>query len=339
MDRFEKILVVKPSSLGDVIHSLAFLSVLKGTYPESTIHWVIAKGLEGILEGHPMIDRLWIIEKDKWKKGSNVFATLGELISLFSSLRNEQYDLVVDLQGLFRSGLIAWAARAPLIIGFEEAREGSRFFYTHRITGGRDIHAVDRYLKVAAFLECDTGTVRFPLPTADDNSLPDSGEYAVLIPGARWATKRWPPERFGKVASMLPLPSVILGSSSDIGIAQTVQEHSAGKATSLAGKTSLRDVARIIGNARFVLTNDTGTMHLAAALGVKVFALFGPTDPKRTGPYGKGHIIIKSDSPCSPCFKKKCSVPHCMENVTVDRVYGTIVENMPVDYRLRDDIR
>ena len=147
-----KILIIKPSSLGDVVHSLPFLNVIRTCFPKAEIHWVIAKGLEGLLEGHPMVNKLWIINKDKWKKIKNVKGTISEFNVLFKELKKEKFDLVVDLQGLLRSGVLTAATGAPVKVGFKEAREGSKFFYTHKVEGGRDIYAVDRYLKIADFL-------------------------------------------------------------------------------------------------------------------------------------------------------------------------------------------
>lgn len=325
MPSFEKILIVKPSSLGDVVHALAFLDAFKKKHPDTSVHWVIAKGLENILERHPMIDKLWIIEKDKWKRPSRFFQTLKELRGLFQALKRERFDLVIDLQGLLRSGIISWFTRATAIVGFEEAREGSRYFYTKRIKGGRDIHAVDRYLKVAGYFGCTITDPQFPLPPSmyeGRRGLPE--KYAVIVPGARWKTKRWPPERFGEVASRLPIPSVILGGGADTDIAELVVGHSGGKAVSFAGKTSLSELVHIIRGAFFMLTNDTGPMHIAAALNIPVAAIFGPTDPRRTGPYGNNNIIIKSEIKCAPCLKKKCGTIECMEGISVDTVYASV---------------
>jgi heptosyltransferase-1 len=129
-----KILIIKPSSLGDVVHSLPFLNVIRTCVPKAEIHWVIAKGFEGLLEGHPMVNKLWIINKDKWKKIKNVKGTINELKGLFKELKKEKFDLVLDLQGLLRSGILTSATSAPVRIGFAEAREGSKFFYTHKVT-------------------------------------------------------------------------------------------------------------------------------------------------------------------------------------------------------------
>lgn len=327
-----KILIIKPSSLGDVVHSLPFLNALRDSFPRAEIHWIIAKGLDELLEGHPMINKLWIINKDDWKRIKSVRTTIKELRFLFKSLKAERYDLVIDLQGLLRSGIIAKATGAPVRVGFKEAREGSRLFYTDTVKGGKDVHAVDRNLEIAKFLGCDASDVKFPFPfffnfqlSTYSFQLPD--KYAVIVPGARWKTKRWHPEKFGKLASMLSVKSIIVGGKSDIDLADIVVRSSAGKALSTAGKTTLKELIEIIRNARCVVTNDSGPMHIAAALNVPVFAIFGPTSPLRTGPYGKPHVIIKKGLECSPCYKKKCKAVQCMEMIRVEEVADAIKQS------------
>ena len=327
----QKILVVKPSSLGDVVHSLPFLNALKERFPKAEVHWVIAKGLEDLLTGHPMINRIWVINKDMWKKLSHVRDSLHELRFFLKALKEENYDIVIDLQGLLRSGIMTLSTGASFRIGFQEAREGSRFFYTHRVKGGRDIHAVDRYLKIAAFLGCDINEVCFPLPLSFSSScLPQHvlhGDYAVIAPGARWKTKRWPPEKFGELSSILPLRTLIVGSKGDMDIAREVVALSGGKAVSLAGKTNLKELIEVIRGARFFVSNDSGPMHIAAALDIPVFAIFGPTDPLRTGPYGSRHTVIRKDVSCAPCFKRICNDFKCMKSLSVAKVYEIIQEN------------
>ncbi|MCC6346958.1 MAG: glycosyltransferase family 9 protein, partial [Nitrospirales bacterium] len=295
-----KILVVKPSSLGDIVHSMPFLQVMRETFPQAEIHWIVAKGLEGLIEGHPLIGKLWIIEKDHWKDLKRLGGTARELKSLFASLREEEFDLAVDLQGLLRSGILTRASRAPVRVGFSEAREGSTLFYTHRVRGGREVHAVDRYLKIASALGGTVRDVLFPLPPAEDSAevraiKSGAGDYVVIVPGARWKTKIWPAERFGRIASLLRERSIIVGSQADGERAKEIEALSGGKALSLAGMTDLRELIAVIRDARFVLTNDSGPMHIAAALGIPVVALFGPTNPVRTGPYGSNHLLITPD--------------------------------------------
>ena len=329
----KKILVVKPSSLGDIVHSLPFLNSIKTCFPKAEIHWVIAKGLEGLLECHPMVDKLIIINKDMWKKLSKTAETIKEVRQLLQDIRNERYDLAVDLQGLFRSGLITMATRAPVRIGFSEAREGSRLFYNVKIKGGKDVHAVERYMKIAGALGCDEKNILFPFSLCDSEmkNIEDirsrMKDYAVIVPGARWDTKIWPAENFGRIASLLPVQSIVIGSKSDMLIAEKVVQASGGKAISLAGRTSLRELIEVMRHARFVISNDSGPLHIAAGFKVPVVAIFGPTSPVRTGPYGKGHIVIKSDLECAPCFKKHCSDLKCMQGTTVDAVYEKIIKS------------
>jgi heptosyltransferase I len=343
----EKILIVKPSSLGDVVHSLPFLNAIRKGYPEAEIHWVIFRGFEGLLEGHPMLHKLWVVNKDSWTKLNLAKDTISEIKSLLRNLKEARFDLVVDLQGLLRSGIITAATGAPVRIGFKEAREGSRVFYTDKVPGGRNVHAVDRYLKVAEFLGCDTSEVIFPFPPFEnvpsfeniissfilhpsslDMHLSSLAEYVVLVPGARWKTKRWAPEYFGKLASLLNFRSIIIGSKDDVYIANEIVALSQGKSLSLAGKTDLKELIAVIKGSKLIITNDSGPMHIAAALGVPVFAIFGPTDPVRTGPYGKGHIIIREPVACAPCFKKICGDIKCMKDLSAEKVYRIIERNM-----------
>ncbi|MBF0457308.1 MAG: lipopolysaccharide heptosyltransferase I [Nitrospirae bacterium] len=328
MASYKKILIVKPSALGDVVHSLPVLNALHRAYPGASIHWVIASGFSGLLDGHPMIERLWVIHKDRWKRPAEFKNTFNEITSLAASLKKERYDLVIDLQGLFRSGLITWLTRCQTRVGFKEAREGSTIFYTHRVEGGRDIHAVDRYMKMAGFAGVCDVEVEFPLlfeATEEDWARElKKGQYIVMVPGAAWATKRWPARNFGLLAARFSIPSVVVGAHGDYALAEEVVGHSGGMAINAAGRTTLKGLASLIGDARFMVTNDTGPMHMAAALGVTVFAVFGPTDPKRTGPYGSGHTIIGRDIPCRACFKKNCSTVQCLRDLPFQHVYEII---------------
>lgn len=330
-----KILVVKPSSLGDVVHSLPFLNSIRNCFPKAEIHWVIASGLEGLLEGNAMIDNLVIINKDRWKKISRVRKTLGEFRELHSRLKRQGYDMVIDLQGLLRSGLITIGTGAPVRVGFAGAREGSTFFYNRKVVTDGNMHAVERYLKVAGALGCKSTDVVFPFPLAKKelngineikNSLKD---YAVLVPGARWETKIWPSESFGRLASMLPLSSVVVGSSGDIPVADRIVAMSEGKAVSLAGRTSLPELVEVMRGAQVVISNDSGPMHIAAALNIPVVALFGPTSPERTGPYGEGHVIVRSAKECAPCFRKRCRDSGCMKEISPGEVFENVRRFLP----------
>jgi lipopolysaccharide heptosyltransferase I len=323
-----KMLIIKPSSLGDIIHSLPFLGVVKRRFPNTEIHWVVARGLHVLLENHPLISKLWIINKDSWKTPAYFSKTLGEIRDLYTGLGREGYDVCVDLSGLFRSGLLSFASKAPVKIGFANSDEGSPFFYTHKVQGNMELHAIDRYLQIAAAMGCPVNNVDYPMAGFEPDpsicrTLPN--EYAVIAPSAGKEANRWPARRFGELAARLPLPTVIVCGKNDAAIAEEVAAAAKGKAISLAGKTNLTELLAVIRKARFFISNDTGPMHIAAAFHVPVFALFGPANPKRTGPYGKIHTIIKKDIACAPCYRwKPCEHWRCMEDLTVDEVLAII---------------
>lgn len=326
LEGIKKLLIVKPSSLGDVIHALSVLKPLKGRFPDTEFHWVIAKGLETLLLNYNMVDRVWVINKDSWKKPHKIRNTIYEIRSLIRKLKDEEFDIAIDLQGLLRSGLITWASNAPIKVGFKNAREGSSFFYTQKVDTGR-IHAVDRYLKVAQSLGASVDEACFSYPefshTKQTLSLSDN-DYIVMVPGARWKSKQWPSENFGKLAASLNFKTIIVGSKDDRGVSREVLKHSDGKAHDLTGQTTLEELVILIKGAKFVVTNDTGPMHIAASLNIPVFAIFGPTDPALTGPYGKNTRVIRKTLVCQPCFRKQCKHLTCLRDLSFSHVYEII---------------
>ncbi len=356
-----KILIIKPSSLGDVIHSLPFLKAIKNTFHDADIEWVISKNLKEILEGNPLINRLIVFDKDSWTKIGNLSKTVKEAIGLINILKSGHYDMVVDLQGLLRSGLITFFTSSPLKVGFKNAREGSSIFYNKKISVNGSLHAVDRYLEIAKAIRQGLGVslrpmggqstthggsdkAEFPLyvdKTATENIKKLLGglkekEYVVVIPSARWETKRWSPENFGTLISKVSVPCIVTGSRADEQVVKEVMRFSNGKGTNFCGKTDLKELTALIAGAKAVVSNDSGPMHIAAALGALVIALFGPTDPYKTGPYGWSEIraeqekknlrVIRASISCSPCFKKKCKDPLCMRGISVDTVLEEIKE-------------
>lgn len=292
--------------------------------------WVVAHGLHPFLEGHPLIHTLWVIKKDQWKQWSRLNDTVKEILSLKKQLGRVGYDVTIDLSGLFRSGVITWFSKAPVRLGFAESDEGSPFFYTHRIHGSMKIHAIDRYLEIARYMGCEINSIEYPLAPYDPapdilQTLPE--KYVVMAPSAGKPANQWPAEKFGELASRLALPCVIIASDNEAGIADTVVAHSQGNAISIAGKTRLKELIPVIKGGSFFVCNDTGPMHLAAALNIPVFAIFGPANPVRTGPYGDIHTVIQLDLPCAPCYAKSPCTRYdfrCMKNLAVDQVHDAI---------------
>ncbi|HDH52949.1 MAG TPA: lipopolysaccharide heptosyltransferase I [Nitrospirae bacterium] len=337
-----KILIIKPSSLGDVIHALPFLNAVKETFPDARIDWVISKDLKGILEDNPLINELIIFNKDAWKSVKNLPGTLSDISSLRKTLQSKRYDMVVDLQGLLRSGLITFFAPALSKIGFADAREGSRYFYDKKVPANMASHAVDRCLEVAKEIGAGVNNVAFPLHIDNTASvkikklLGDVDEYIVIAPSARWLTKRWPAERFASLIKKVSIPCILTGSKGDMKTAQKIMGYMAQKTEqrdnviNLCGKTGLKELAALIAGAKAVVSNDSGPMHIAAALDIPTIAIFGPTDPSKTGPYGwqtnRKLKALKADVPCSPCRKKKCKEFICMEKISVETVFEALNE-------------
>jgi lipopolysaccharide heptosyltransferase I len=333
-----KMLVVKPSSLGDVIHALPFLNAVKEHFPDSEIDWVISANLKGILEDHPMIHELLPLNKDAWKSIRNIPETFSEISALNRRLKSKPYDIVVDLQGLLRSGLITFSTPTTLKVGFKDAREGSSFFYDKKVSVNGTIHAVDKCLEAARAIGVAVNNVKFPVHTDRDarhnvrELLGGIKDYIVIIPSARWITKRWPAEHFASLISKTSMPSVIAGSKADKEISQRIIDLSSGSTViDLCGKTDLKELTALIEGARAVVTNDSGPMHIAAALDRPTIAIFGPTDPVKTGPYNwqknRDLHVVRTDAPCSPCRRKKaCKEFICMSRISVSEVYTSLKE-------------
>ncbi len=333
-----KILVIKPSSLGDIIHALPFLHTIKESFPDSTVDWVISTPLKGILEGNPLINELILFNKDAWKNIKRFRKTLSEMSTLKKQLQLKHYTVVVDLQGLLRSGLIAFFTPAMKKIGFADAREGGRYFYNKKVAVRRDTHAVDKCLEAAKAVGANVKKVVFPVYITDTarsrvkTLLEEIDEYIILVPSARWETKRWPPEKFAALTKKISLPCIITGSTGDERMAGKIMDAASKQTINLAGKTGLKELAALIAGAQAVVSNDSGPMHIAAALDIPTVALFGPTDPLKTGPYGwqknRKLNVITSDARCRPCRRKSCRDFICMDRIRVETVHRALTRIM-----------
>jgi lipopolysaccharide heptosyltransferase I len=357
---FDRILLVKPSAVGDVIHTLPVLDKLRRRYPSARIDWLLTPAIADLVRHHPALSNAVLFDRQGfgrlWKSGS---AAAG-LVELFRTLRHTRYQLVIDLHGQFRSALACWASRAPVRVGFDRprrsvrrgprdlpeaayrhgwtgAREGAWVAYTHRIpVPTLEAHAVDRYLWLGPLLGLDDGPPEFrvPVPAAADRRveglLAEGGltgrPLAVLVPGTLWETKHWQPEGFAGVARHLSATGravVLAGTAHDRDRCRIIAAACPG-ALDLSGRTSLSELAALIRRAAVCVTNDSGSMHLTVALGRPVVSVFGPTDPVWIGPYGRPLAVVRADLACAPCYLRRLrNCPHghaCMREVTAERV-------------------
>jgi lipopolysaccharide heptosyltransferase II len=252
---------------------------------------------------------------------------------LCDSLRDRRFDLICDLQGLFRSGLMTWAARAPRRVGLGDAREGARIFYTDVVPIPQEnMSAVDRYWLAAEALGAGAGPKQFVIQIdAADQEWADqqvrglSGLRVAIHPGARWVTKRWPAEHFAEIARRLnrefAATVVLIGGPDEADAAGRIVSALDGRCVNLVGKTTIKQLAAILSRVHLAFTNDSGPMHLAAALGTRVAALFTCTSPDRARPYGPGHSVFATRLWCAASYLKKCSRMECMAELTPDRVW------------------
>jgi heptosyltransferase I len=330
-----RVLIIKPSAIGDVVHALPVLSLLRRRWPRpaTRIEWLVTPACAGLLDGHPQLDAVVRFDRKRFGAGWRNPRSAAGLFGFARELRGRAYDVVIDLQGLFRSGWLTWQTRAPMRIGFANARELAPLSYTHRVPiESAEVHATDRYLKVAAAMGCATSPVEYVFPTTDDDRrevaalVPDE-KYAVLLPGTNWPTKRWPVEHYAALVDplreRLGLATVVAGGPADAGLAA----HIPG-AVSVAGKTSLRQLVALLERAALVVANDSGPMHIAAALGRPMVTLYGPTNPVRTGPYLREEAVLRLDIPCSPCYSRTCSHQSCLKWLTIEPVLKLAEEQM-----------
>jgi lipopolysaccharide heptosyltransferase I len=361
---FDRILLIKPSAVGDVIHTLPVLAKLRARYPTARIDWLLTPAIAELVRHHPALSNAMFFDRQAFGRLWTSGAAAAGLWRLLRALRRAEYELVIDLHGQFRSALLCLATGAPTRIGFDrprpEVRRGPRQLpeeaYRHGWTGAREwswaaythhipiptleAHAVDRYLWLGPLLGLDDGPpdFRIPLPAAAETRveglLRASGllgrPLAVLLPGTLWETKHWHVDGFAGVARHLVATGravALAGTSRDRGRCRAVAAGCPG-AADFSGQTTLSELAALIRRAAVCVTNDSGSMHLAVALGRPVVSVFGPTDPVWIGPYGRPHAVVRADLPCSPCYLRRLhSCPHrlaCMSEVTAGQVIERI---------------
>lgn len=359
--QFSRILLIKPSAVGDVIHALPVLEKLRARYPHARIDWMLTPQNAELVKDHPALSNVVLFARQAygrpWKDWSSPIGLVGMLVDL----RNANYDLVVDLHGQARSAAFALVTGAPTRIGFDRprrsvlaasrklpqhaidhawmgAREGSWVAYTHRIPiPTLDAHAIDRYLWLSDVLDLPPGPPAFNLPRSQaaegriDALLAEAGigagrPLALLTPGTMWETKHWLSENFAAVGRHFLETGwdvVLAGGPRDRAACAEVAAGCAG-AIDLCGRTTLPELAALVRRAGICITNDSGPMHLAAALGTPLVAVFGPTDPVWVGPYRAAHAVVRVPLACSPCYLRKlreCPNDHaCMKQVSASMV-------------------
>ena len=341
----ERLLIVRLSAMGDVIHTLPAAYALREAYPHATIGWLIEERWAELLcapgaprrgprsPQRPLADWVHTVNLTGWPKSLGTIATLQQIATVWNDVRAARYEVAVDLQGAIRSALLARWSGARTVYGAVDPRESPASMLYTRTTVAHGSHVIDQNVSVAAAVaqqKMKIPRVEFPRdPTAEGRigaRLSEQGitDFAILNPGAGWGAKRWPAERYGEVARKLAsqgVRSIVNYGPGEESLAQAVEAASAGAARSM--KCSITELIALTRQARLFVGGDTGPMHLAAALGAPVVAIFGPTDPARNGPYGTRSVVLRN-SASSTSHARRSQPDDGMLEIGVDAVGAAI---------------
>ena len=355
---FSRILLIKPSALGDVVHTIPVLVKLRARYPNARIDWLITPENADIVRCHPALSNVVLFARRDFSKRGMRWRALVSFFDLLKQIRRAKYDLVIDMHGQLRSAFFSLVSGAHVRIGFDRpikrgvtvsaehdlrnvpshgwrgAREGSWIAYTHRVSiPTLDVHAIDRYLWVGPLLGFDddppdltihlsSDTVRNVEQLLEEHGVTPDMPLIILVPGTIWETKHWTIEEFAGVARQF------LHDGFAVALAGTMRDQercrqiaaAAPGTCDLSGKTTPAELAALIRRAELAVTNDSGSMHVAASLGKPMVSVFGPTNPVHIGPYQRPESVVRVDLPCSPCNYRRlslCPFDHaCMKQVT-----------------------
>jgi lipopolysaccharide heptosyltransferase I len=325
-----RFLIVRLGSLGDVIHAIPAAAALRHHFPHAHIDWMVDPRYVELLQLVESIDRPIAVDPRQSVGTSSVLGTI-------TDLRRARYDAVLDLQGLFKSAMLARLAGGRRTIGFprKHLREPvARLLYSEAPDPGTATHVIDKNLALLDALGVTDRRVHFPIrvphtPVVESvtGRFGPAG-FAMLNAGAAWPNKRWPPERFGAVAAALNrergMRSIVVWGPGEETLASRVVAVSGGAAET-APRTTIADLVGIARQAKLMLAGDTGPLHVAGAAGTPLVALFGPTFPERNGPWSPRDIVVSRVAQCECYYERRCrrSTP-CIDDITADEVIDAV---------------
>jgi heptosyltransferase I len=332
-----RIAIIKPSALGDIVHSLPVLTALRWRFPDAHLTWVVNRGYEPLLRGHPDLDATLVFDRRANRR--SLFHAAAGYARFFRQLYTCRFDLVVDLQGLLRSGVMTGATGAARRVGLSCAREGARCFYTDVVLVPKrhPLHAVERYWLVAAALGAGAGPREVRLAFNERAHTWVLTElrgcprpWLVLGVGSRWPTKRWPPEHFARLAQQAQRwfggSVIFVGARDEAALAESTAAWLSGPVRNLTGKTTLPQLVALLREADVMVANDTGPLHLAAALGRPVVAPYTCTRVALNGPYGQARRAVEARVWCQGSYLKTCRRLECMAELTPERLWPILDE-------------
>lgn len=343
-ESLKNILIIKPSSLGDIVQALPALSALRRNFPDANISWLVRPEYAKLIENHPHLNDVILFDRKFLGKAWYNQRAFAELLSLIKQLRRRKFDAVIDLQGLFRTASLTWLTGCKKRFGMATAREFGHVFYTHKVHQDQDcIHVVDYYLKVIKAVGVSDTTAEFIFPHDDaaDDSVKrllaehnvEPGNYAVFIPGSAQRDKCWPAERFAvladKISDDFGLSVVATGAQAEKGIAEELKTTANVPIANLAGRTGLRELTALLRSAKLVVSNDTGPGHIAAALGTPLVLIFGWANPVRIAPYQRSDCVVAVEPFTRDPEQLRSTDPkHDITAITVEQVYREVCRQL-----------
>ncbi|MBN1816658.1 MAG: glycosyltransferase family 9 protein [Sedimentisphaerales bacterium] len=340
--KYTNILIIKPSALGDVALSLPAVSAVRKSFPDAKITWLIRPEFAPLPQRTPNVDSLLLFDRQylgKWWRHPGSLAALGRL---FHRLRASRFDLVIDLQGLFRTALFAWSTGSSRRLGLSSAREFATWFYTERIgPHPESAHVIDDYLHVVRATGGQPQSVEYGLSATEQDheetarilaahGVP-SPSYAVLVIGSAHAVKCWPHASFAELAERIGkrgLRLVAIGTEGERASIESLRRMSAAPIVNLAGQTPIGPLVALLEKASIVISNDTGPGHIAVAVNTPTVMIFGPTNPRRVGPYGKMDVCAAIDPQERGRVVNDYRPQYRIENVSVDLVFEKVLQQL-----------
>ena len=339
-DTRQRFLIVRLSSIGDIVHTLPAVSALGRTFSTAEIHWAVERRHALLLGGNPYIHRVIEFDTLGWRKRLTQAATLREVGDGLRALRSCHYDAAIDFQGLWKSSVVAWLSGARERIGFEKAwlREpGAALLYTQRVSPGERKHVIEMNLSLVERLGAQAQPWEFPLPRTDrDDAVVETllkarnmKDFIVVNPGGGWRSKCWSPENYAGLIRQLQdicNERIVLTGSPD-------EEDQIGAILDRAGPrraaylpTSLIQFIALVRRAKLFIGGDTGPLHLAAAAGTPIVGIYGPTDPARNGPFRPDDIALTNQSPIN--HTRRGANPEYLPGISVESVVAAVMQRL-----------
>jgi heptosyltransferase I len=331
LNAVKRVLIIRLSSIGDVVHALPVSAALGKSFPHLELTWIVEDMAADVVQGNPYLHDVIVVPRQKWKAARRSPRLWGDYVRFLGDLRRRKFDVTLDLQGYGKSALMAWATGAPYRLGWWKMQDGAHFVSRPLPKQPDSLHRVDWFLDVPRALGAIASPAEFPLIIPNsarqrtaallrENRIDSTQSYAVMNPATGDILRRWGAENYARVIRLIwqehRLPTVLIGSGRDVELCEETARRAASFMPDeamprvLAGKTSVSELAALLETAAVVICSDTGAAHIAAALGTLVVGIYGPTDPAHAGPYGQLEWVVSEFGHCpAACTTRVCSLP------------------------------